>query len=282
VRQLLLFILFCGVICSKDYAASTHKVKIALCQILVIDGDREGNFRRIDYALQTAAAQHADIATFPESSILGWENPEAHHLAAPIPGDDSERIAAMARKYGLMIAIGLDEKDGSNLYDSVILLDKHGTLLWKYRKLSVLPELMSPPYTEGDPKGIGVVDTGFGRIGLLICADTFVDEYAQRIAELKPDLVIIPYGWAAVSTDWPKHERNLANLVAGRAKQWGVPAVGTDLVGEITHGPWAGQTYGGASIVADNRGEIIARLRDRDVDVQVATIELSRTSHQRQ
>jgi carbon-nitrogen hydrolase len=62
-------------------AAAYAKVRVAVCQILVIDGDRDGNFRRIEYALQTAREQHANIATFPESSILGWENPYAHKFA---------------------------------------------------------------------------------------------------------------------------------------------------------------------------------------------------------
>ena len=75
-----------------------------MCQILSIDGDREGNFRRIEYALETAKAAGANIATFPESVILGWENPDAHRLATPIPGADSDRIAALAKKYGLMIS----------------------------------------------------------------------------------------------------------------------------------------------------------------------------------
>src|SRR5271157_5921399 len=104
-------------------------LRIAVCQILVIDGDREGNFRRIEYALDQAQAGGAQIAAFPESSILGWENPDAHRLATPIPGADSDRIAALARKYGIMIAIGLDEKDGGRLYDSAILIDKTGRLL---------------------------------------------------------------------------------------------------------------------------------------------------------
>jgi predicted amidohydrolase len=46
------------------------ETRIALCQILVIDSDREGNFRRIEYALETARNGKADIAVFPESSIL--------------------------------------------------------------------------------------------------------------------------------------------------------------------------------------------------------------------
>jgi predicted amidohydrolase len=253
-------------------AARPRTVRVAVCQILVVDGDREGNFRRIEYALEAARAEHADIATFPESSILGWENPDAHRLATPIPGADSERIAALARRYGVIIAIGLDEKDGDQLYDSAILVDKTGKLLWKYRKLNVLPELMDPPYSVGKPEGIGAVDTEFGRICIVICADTFVDAYARRVAQLKPDLVLVPYGWAAKVGEWPGHAKELERLVAKRALEWKCPVVGTDPVGEMTHGPWIGRTYGGASVVADGSGSALAILRDRDVDVRVVEL----------
>lgn len=253
---------------------SYAKVRVAVCQILVIDGDREGNFRRVEYALQAAHDAYADIATFPESSVLGWENPDAHKLATPIPGTDSERIADLARKYGLMISIGLDERSGELLYDSAILVDKTGKLRWKYRKLNVLPELMDPPYSVGSAEGIGVVDTEFGRIGLVICADTFGDEYAERVAQLKPDLMLVPYGWAATPDKWPEHEKDLEDLILKRAKQWQCPVVGTDLVGEMTHGPWAGQTYGGSSIVADGSGTRLAVLRDRDTDVRVIDLQV--------
>jgi len=260
-------------------AAACAKVRVAVCQILVIDGDREGNFRRIEYALQTARAQHADIATFPESSILGWENPYAHKSAAPIPGADSDRIAFLARQYGLMIAIGLDEKDGDKLYDSAILVDKRGKLLWKHRKLNVLPELMDPPYAKGDAESINVVDTEFGRIGVVICADTFSDEYANRVASLKPDLMLVPYGWAETVDKWPAHERDLEQLVVSRAKIWKCPVVGTDLVGEMTQGPWTGRTYGGGSVVADGSGNLLAILRDRDTDVRVLELPLRHSKH---
>ena len=244
-------------------------IRLAVCQILVIDGDREGNFRRIEYALDRAAAEHAQIALFPESSILGWENPEAHRMAAPIPGADSDRIAALARKHGIMIAIGLDEKDGDKLYDSAILVDKSGKLLWKHRKINVLPELMTPPYSQGKPEEIGVVETEFGRLAVLICADTFTDAFLDRLKALKPDLMLVPYGWAAPNDQWPEHSNVLEELVKRRAAQVQCPMAGVDLVGEMTHGPWAGQTYGGSSFVADAAGRILLTARDRDTDLRV-------------
>jgi predicted amidohydrolase len=257
-------------------AARGRNLRVAVCQILAIDGDREGNFRRIEYALETARAGHADLAAFPESVILGWENPDAHRLALPIPGADSDRIAALAREYGLMISIGMDEKDHDRLYDSAILIDRKGKLLWKHRKLNVLAHLMDPPYAEGTPEGIGCVETELGRIGMLICADTMVNAYVERVAQLqpKPDLMLVPYGWAAEMDKWPAHAKNLERLVTGRAAGWKTPVVGTDLVGMISHGPWTGQTYGGASLVADASGKTLVVLRDRDVDVQVVEVPL--------
>jgi N-carbamoylputrescine amidase len=272
VRSVLLAAVFA--LMSGVTAAPPGVVRVAICQILSIDGDREGNFRRIEYALETAKAAGANIATFPESVILGWENPDAHKIATPIPGADSDRIGALAKKYGVMIAIGLDEKDGDRLYDSAILVDKNGRLLWKHRKLTVLPELMDPPYAQGTLDGIGGTDTEWGRIGMLICADTFGDRHVERIRAFHPDLVLIPYGWAAEIEKWPGHSKTLEDLVVRRAKQWGVPVVATNLVGMMTHGPWKGQTFGGMSLAVGGSGDILLRLRDRDVDVRVIDIPL--------
>jgi predicted amidohydrolase len=272
MKKLLLCMLFLS-LSLPARSAPPHTVRLAICQILVIDSDREGNFRRIEYALDQAEAQHADIAIFPESSILGWENPDAHRMAAPIPGADSDRVAGLARQHHIMIAIGMDEKDGDKLYDSAILVDKTGKLLWKHRKINVLPELMTPPYSQGRPQDIGVVDTEFGRIAVLICADTFTDAFVKRMKTLKPDLMLVPYGWAAPDNQWPQHSKALETLVKMRAAQVQCPMAGVDLVGEMTHGPWAGQTYGGSSFVADGTGKILLTGKDRDTDFRVIDVQ---------
>ena len=277
MRQRSVCLLVCSLVflrfaLSQPSTPTEKTVRLAICQILVIDSDREGNFRRIEYALEDAQSKNAEIAIFPESSILGWENPDAHRMAHPIPGADSDRVAGLARKYHLMIAIGLDEKSGDRLFDSAILVDKTGKLLWKHRKINVLPELMTPPYSQGKPEDIGVVDTEFGRIALLICADTFTDAHLERLKALKPDLMLVPYGWAALNEKWPGHSSDLEALVKRRAAEVKCPMAGVDLVGEMTHGPWQGQTYGGSSFVADGTGRILLTLRDRDADVQVIAV----------
>jgi hypothetical protein len=54
--------------------------------------------------------------------------------------------------------------------------------------------------------------------------------------------------------------------------------VGVDLVGEMTHGPWTGWTYGGSSFVADGAGKILLTGRDRDTDFQIIDLTLGASS----
>jgi predicted amidohydrolase len=92
---------------------------------------------------------------------------------------------------------------------------------------------------------------------------------------LAPDLMLVPYGWRAPVDKWPEHAKELEALVAKRAGQWKCPVVATDVIGEMTHAPWKGQTYGGASVVEDGSGQVLHILRDRDVEVRTITLELA-------
>lgn len=254
--------------------APVSEVGIALCQIFALDGDREGNFVRIENALREAVAHGAELACFPETALLGWVNPEAHQRAHPIPGQDSDRLAALARQYKIFLCVGLAEKEDGHLYDSVVLIDDSGRILLKHRKINTLVELLTPPYTRGDT--VQAVDTPLGRIGLLICADTFDGDLLDRMKDHRPNLVLVPYGWAAPESQWPEHGGELEKTVRNTARHLRCPVIGTDLVGAITHGPWTGWVYGGQSIAADADGKILARGRDRDRDVVVLKVAIKR------
>jgi predicted amidohydrolase len=245
-------------------------VEVAMCQIFSLDGDRDGNFVRIENAIGQAKDAGAQIICFPEAVILGWVNSDAHERAYSIPGKDSKRLCKLAKDYQTYLCVGLAEKDGRNLYDSAVLIDDKGQILLKHRKINILTELMSPPYTSG--KSVNAVKTKFGKVGLLICADTHKDDILDRLAGLKPDLLLVPYGYAALENEWPGHGKELENVVTRTAKKTAAPVVGTNLVGEITKGPWKGRIYGGHSIAADKTGKIISTAKDRDGDINIVRI----------
>jgi predicted amidohydrolase len=237
----------------------------AICQIFCLDGDRRGNFVRIENAIREAKDAGADIACFPETAILGWVNPNAHKRAYSIPGEDSDRLCRLAEDYSIFLCFGLAEKDGRRLYDSAVLIDSKGNILLKHRKINLLTELMSPPYTPGE--SIDAVETKFGKIGLLICADTHDSKILKRMAALKPDLLLVPYGYAAAEDEWPGHGKKLEKVIMNTARKTKAFVIGTNLIGEITHGPWKGRIYGGQSVAADRTGRIVSVAKDRDRDI---------------
>jgi predicted amidohydrolase len=248
-----------------------------MCQTECIDGDREGNFTRLTSALKKAAARGAAIACFPETCILGWINPVAHRLAHHIPaarsGDDISRLCTLAKRYGLMISVGLAEKNGPLLHDSAVLIDRDGAILLKHRKMNILTSLMSPPYTPGE--AIQVAATRYGKVGLLICADTFVKSHLREMRRLQPDLLLVPFGWAAPTDQWPDHGTALAETVTKAAAAVGAPVVGVNAVGTITHGPWCGSTYGGQSVTSDAAGSILAVADDRKEQTVIVQLPLA-------
>ena len=245
-------------------------VKVAICQIFCLDGDCLGNFVRIENAIREAKDAGADIACFPETAIFGWVNPDAHKRAYQIPGEDSDKLCKLAKDYDLYLCIGLAEKEGRRLYDSAVLIDNKGNILLKHRKMNLLTELMRPPYIAG--KSVDAVETEFGKIGLFICADTHDGKILKRMAALKPDLLLIPYGYAAAEDDWPGHGKELEKVVVNTAKKTRAFVIGTNLVGEITNGPWKGRIYGGQSLAADRTGRIVVVANDRDRDVNIIKI----------
>lgn len=250
-----------------------RNIKIAMCQIFSLDGDRRGNFVRFENAIREAKDAGADIACFPETTLLGWVNPDAHTRAHPIPGKDSDKLCKLAEDYNLHLCIGLAEKEGRRLYDSAALIDSKGNILLKHRKMNLLSELMSPPYTPGE--SINVAETKFGKIGLLICADTHDDKILKRMAKLKPELLLVPYGYAAEESKWPGHGRELEKVVINTARKTKAHIIGTNLVGEITHGPWKGRIYGGQSVAADKTGRILSIAKDRDRDINVVNVKIN-------
>ncbi len=247
----------------------SRSVTVAVCQIRCVDSDVEGNIGRITKAVEEAAEKRAQIAAFPETVFIGWVNTDAYRLAEPIPGRFSDIVCRLAQEHDIMISIGLTEKADGGIYDSMILVGADGRILLKHRKINTMPELMTPPYLQGKKEDLSAVDTPLGRIGAMICADSFIDEHHEIMKSLSPDLLLIPYGWAADRNEWPAHGKKLEETVSGIAKNVGAATVGPNLLGEITCGPWKGKTYEGHSVAADSSGAILALGKDNEEETLI-------------
>lgn len=266
-----LFLLLSFMLISLNTYAQ-KSVKVALAQIFCLDSDKSGNLTRIENAIIESKNEGAEIILFPEMALVGWVNPDAHLLSKPIPGEDSDYLSKLAKKYGVYICIGLGEKEGDKLFDSAILISDTGEILLKHRKNNILTELMEPSYSKG--VGVQAVETKFGKVGVMICADSFKENLLTEMADLKPDLLLIPYGWAAKVEDWPEHGKELHDVVEKVSLKVKCPVIGTDLVGQISQGPWKGLTYGGQSVAYSKNSKRLHVSKDRDRDITILDIKL--------
>jgi nitrilase len=78
------------------------------------------------------------------------------------------RVAAAARAHGVVVVLGVNERDHGTLYNAQLVFDADGSLKLKRRKITpTFHERMI--WGQGDGSGLKVVDTKVGRIGALAC-----------------------------------------------------------------------------------------------------------------
>jgi predicted amidohydrolase len=125
-----------------------------------------------------------------------------HSLKQPVPGPFTEFLSERARKHSFFIIAGMPERGaGKNLHNTSVMVDDKGTILAKHRKVQVYTFLGEEKvWTPGD--NYTVVDTKFGRVGLLVCYDGDFPE-SWRINALKgADMVFHISAYESPCEDW--------------------------------------------------------------------------------
>ena len=107
----------------------------------------------------------------PRAACTSAEN------AVDLASDDLAPLYAAARKHGLTIVCGIEERDDrfsrSTLYNTILIVGPDGSLLNRHRKLMPTnPERMV--WGFGDASGLKVVQTRPGRIGTLLCWENYM------------------------------------------------------------------------------------------------------------
>jgi aliphatic nitrilase len=99
---------------------------------------------------------------------MGAEHLKLYAEAVVVPGAEAEAVAALARRHGIVVVLGVNERDGGTLYNTQLIFDATGELILKRRKIT-------PTYHErmvwgmGDGSGLRVVESAAGRLGALAC-----------------------------------------------------------------------------------------------------------------
>lgn len=193
-------------------------LKVALVHASVDWGEKEKNLARLLDLNEEAAGAGARVILNTEMATTGYSfasRAEIAQLAENIPGPATRAFGRIAGNYGCYICVGLPEVDRKTgvFYNSAVLIGPDGRVAGKCRKLA-------PAYRENLWAARGnlpvlVAQTEFGRLGVLICADTYSYKPA-RAAALKGARVLL------VPANWPPEHHNPEKFWRARAAENGI------------------------------------------------------------
>jgi nitrilase len=157
-------------------------VRVAAVQLSPDLESADGTVSKVLAAMSDASGKGAKLVVFPETFVpwypyFSFVNPPvatgAEHIrlyenAVVVPGAVTEAVAAMARRYAIVVVLGVNERDHGTLYNTQLIFDADGRLVLKRRKITpTFHERMI--WGQGDGSGLKVVDTAVGRVGALAC-----------------------------------------------------------------------------------------------------------------
>src|SRR5256714_1960339 len=170
-------------------------VKVACVQVEPVVLDREGTLDKLETVAGEAAQNGAELVVFPETFVpvypssiwaeafAGWEAAGAKETFARLAqesvavGSPAERrIATAAQELGIWIVTGVNEVDAERpgtIYNALLFHSPAGELALHHRKL-VPTNHERLVWGQGDGRGLNAVETGFGRVGGLICWENYM------------------------------------------------------------------------------------------------------------
>src|SRR5246127_4649934 len=172
-----------------------RSVKVACVQVEPVVLDRDAPLDKLETVAAQAAKEGAELVVFPETFVpvypsslwakafAGWEADGAKETFAGLAqesvavGSPAERrIGAAARELGIWIVTGVNEVDPERpgtIYNALLYHSPDGELALHHRKL-VPTNHERLIWGQGDGRGLHTVETGFGRVGGLICWENYM------------------------------------------------------------------------------------------------------------
>jgi NAD+ synthetase len=248
-------------------------VKIALGQINPTIGDFEGNLALIETALGQAERGGADLLVLPELCISGY--PPRDLLERPAFVDAAGRaLTTLARRVGRTAVVAgfperLDGATGRGLANAAALLAE-GQVVSIHRK-SLLPTYdVFDEWRYFEPAtAVRCADLRGRRLGISVCEDVWndADFWPRRLYREDPIEKLVAGGAEVIinisASPYTIEKRHLRpRMLASTARRWRRPLVFVNQVG--------GQddlVFDGASLVLDDKGEVIARGAEHATDL---------------
>ncbi|KRE63342.1 carbon-nitrogen hydrolase family protein [Paenibacillus sp. Soil750] len=211
--------------------------------------DMDTNLKLMLDLLHLAGLHHPDIIVLTETFYEGFVQLPLVQRCQPIPGPLTEILSEQASALSSYILFTMYERDEAHIYNTAVLLDREGKIAGKYRKIHLPLYEAEMGVMPGDEHV--VIDTDFGRMGILICHDQEFPESARVLALQGAEVIFIPtIGNGLLQTRARARDNGLYVVVAG-----------------------CGGGANASRVIAPN-GELIGYVQDEEMGVFAADLDL--------
>lgn len=256
-------------------------MRIAHCQFEPKSGDFDANLARVVEGLKRAEAERAEIVSFPECFLTGYQDDgeRARKYAFSTGSAQMMRVLDATSAFDPTLIVGFNELRGQDLYNTALVAHK-GHLLGTYSKCAAYMPFHKQgrdfPIFERETRSDGRV-----KFGVIICADGGYIEPARILAVKGARVIFAPhYNYIGASGLIGHFMKVRADHIA-RAVENSVYFVrGNNVtVGkEQSIRGYEGVGYGD-SYVVDPDGEVLARSSRQVEDMLLADIHPNDPAH---
>jgi predicted amidohydrolase len=151
----------------------------------------ERNLEELSDVLDKAGHLGADLVCLPEMlNKAGMRHVPYEEIAEDLRGPTFQLLSRKSRQYRMYTLGCIYERDGDFIFNTAFLVDRAGELAGTYRKV----HLYWPEEREGVSPGddLPVFDLDFGRVGVMICYDSWFPETAKLLAQKGAEIILFP------------------------------------------------------------------------------------------
>lgn len=250
----------------------TRPVAIGLAQMGSPPGDAGINRKATAEAANLLFDQGAQLVVLPELAVPWYtvRPDEVARTAEPLLGPTVDAWTAIAADHSGLIVGGFCERDGGAFYNTAVVVDQTG-VIGHYRKLHLFSEEKAC-FTPGD-RGLPIVDTPVGRLGLCICYDLRFVEVVRVLALSGAELICVPTAWITGFDTARWDADGLSPQAQGAVLQAKLSQVFIACASQV--GAFSGTEFLGSSVVVDSFGKLAAGpLPGNEDELHVVTVDL--------
>lgn len=236
------------------------RLNVACVQFAPIKAQIDANLARIGEIIVQAASEEVDLIVFPESAVTGYFL-EGGVLECALSKEELQaNLASVARPArAIDVVIGYYERKDTLLYNSAAYLEWNGD---EWKVITSYHKFFLPTYGVFDEERFvgrgtvpGIVDTRFGRLGIMICEDAWHSILSTLLAVEGATIMIVPS--ASPGRDFsgsePGNLLRYKRVLTGISEEHGVYCLNAMLAGFE-----GGKGFVGGGVVVDPFGKIVA------------------------